>query len=303
MKDKTSYFLVRSLFIGIGLSKLFELTSFNIITFLVGFIFGFIILNTIINKIIYNKLNLILITIYLNTILINLCHSLYLDNTSLILLIIFTNLVIYLISSISDKAFNILSYKLYKLSIILIILSIILLLPHIKLNNFINTNNNYLFSSFYLGILSTYPLININLNNKKETIINYIISFITIFILSFIMEGVLGYKEILMYRFPEYIVFKRINILNFIYNVDNIFLFIYIIDLILASSKCIKNITDIKLNKIVIIILISILSYIICKNSTLLNLINNYFIYITISLFIATILVNIFKYKTKKNNI
>ena len=106
------------------------------------------------------------------------------------------------------------------------------------------------------------------MTNKKETIINYIISMITVITVSFLSVTVLGINEASIYRYPEYIVLKRIKLMNFISNVDNIFNFAIIADLMLTTASGLRGIeTNNKFFKYIILTVSIIIITIVCDSN------------------------------------
>lgn len=99
------------------------------------------------------------------------------------------------------------------------------------------------------------------LSNIKIDDKNYIKSFIftNIFMIfiSLIIIFVLGPNLISIYRFPEYMIFKEINLFGFIENVENLVGLIYFLNLFVTSSLCVYNIKSIVNKKYIFIILIA----------------------------------------------
>ena len=121
MKNRLTYFCSRSLFVGIGLSYLIDLNGVNLlISMLLGLLIGYI----IIDKTKYKKNNglIFLLLISLGSSISNLCHTLYLENTSLLFIVIFTMFISFMISYIKRKAFIRLIENLFYWSILLFIM-------------------------------------------------------------------------------------------------------------------------------------------------------------------------------------
>ena len=307
--DKSAYFNSRALFIGYGLTLLFKMSHHDIlfsITF--GFIFGIIFLYFIKNINNYKLITTIMLSIIVSISIINLTKTLYLENTPLILIICFTLLVVYYISSIKSNAWNRFINVLYILSIVMFIIIFLSLVPHIKTEYLrpisIINYKNMIKSSIMFFIISTYPIIRLNdINNKKEIIPRYIISSITILLMAFIVLTVLGEKESLLYRYPEYIVLKRIKMLDFISNVDNILFFAIYLDLIVCLSSSIRKLNiRVPYLKVIALFFIGAIVYVICNHSSLINTILEIFIPFIIIMFILTIIPKIFLHKKSENN-
>ncbi len=305
--DKSSYFNSRALFIGYGLSLLFKMSHHDILfSILLGFVLGLIFLFAFNNKKDY-KLIKFVTTILLSVIvfisIINLTKTLYLENTPLVFIICFSLIVVYYISSIKNKAWNKLTSILYVISLVMFVIIFLGLSVHIRIDYLrpikIIDFKDVIKSSLMFFIISVYPIIRLNeKDNKKELIIRYIVSSITIFLMAFIVLSVLGEKEALLYRYPEYIVLKRIKMLDFISNVDNILFFAIYLDLIVSLSSSIRNL-DIKIPylKVLVMFFIGAVVFVICNHSSLINIVLKLFAFVICSMFLLTIIAKIFLHK------
>ena len=305
MKDYKSYFLGRALFIGIGLSYIFTVSeSMFWLSEIIGYIIGLIFIKQIKqfnNYKFINKINIIILILLLGIIFVNLSHTLYLDETPLLLITSITMISAYLVSLVKNNAFVRMNNILFKISITIIILAFLLLIPYINISYMepinIHKCGNILYGASLYMTFSLYPIISIDEFDKKNIIKNYTISSLTITLISFLIVAVMGLKEATFYRYPEYILFKRIQILDFISNVDSIFFFIIILDLLLSLSMCYKKF-DNKKRSIVLIISIILVNFI-CDFTRYLNvlfIILPYYIFIS---FFMTIIPKINKYKNK----
>ena len=305
--DKSSYFNSRALFIGYGLSLLFKMSHHDILfSILLGFVLGLIFLFAFNNKKDY-KLIKFVTTILLSVIvfisIINLTKTLYLENTPLVLIICFSLIVVYYISSIKNNAWNKLTSILYVISLVMFVIIFLGLSVHIRIDYLrpikIIDFKDVIKSSLMFFIISICPIIRLNeKDNKKEVIIRYIVSSITIFLMAFIVLSVLGEKEALLYRYPEYIVLKRIKMLDFISNVDNILFFAIYLDLIVSLSSSIRNL-DIKIPylKVLVMFFIGAVVFVICNHSSLINIVLKLFAFVICSMFLLTIIAKIFLHK------
>ena len=290
MKNRLSYFCSRVLFIGVGLSYLLDLNGNNLlISMILGLIIGYFILD----KTKYNKHNelIFLLLISLGSSISNLCHTLYLENTSLLFIIIFTMFISFMISFIKRNAFIRLSENLFNWSIILFVFMCISLIPFIKIDYLkpfgINNYLNIIKGSLLFAGTSILPSYVLNEKNKKE----YLIGTISTCILTFLILSILGTLEASLYRYPEYVVLKRIKFLNFVSNFENIFFFIILVDLIITISLCYSKL--IKHNiifDISLLILSIIIIYLLTYYQKILNIIYNSFpIFIIVTLLMTLI--------------
>ena len=300
MSDKMPYFNGRVLFNGIAISYLFMMYgSLTFIIGLIGSIIGALFLllfknnNNAFSKVISN----FIIAFIVFTILINMGHSLYLKNTPILVLTLIPALTILITSNSKNNVIIKISHILFIYSIFLFILEVSGLYSSINLSNLLPFSNisflNIIKGSFIFAITSTTPIMALNdIRDKRNTIINYLVSMLTINAISFLAITVLGQKEVLLLRFPESVVLKRIEFLNFISSVDSFFNFTVIIDVLLTMTKCLKNIEEetSKLGKYVVLCLITICTIWSCYNNWPLLLIYKYFPYILIILLIITII-------------
>lgn len=305
--DKSSYFNSRALFIGYGLSLLFKMSHHDILfSILLGFVLGLFFLFAFNNKKDYKLIKFvttILLSIIVFISIINLTKTLYLENTPLILIICFSLIVVYYISGIKNNAWNKLTSILYVISLVMFVIIFLGLSVHIRIDYLrpikIIDFKDVIKSSLMFFIISIYPIIRLNeKDNKKELIIRYIVSSITIFLMAFIVLSVLGEKEALLYRYPEYIVLKRIKMLDFISNVDNILFFAIYLDLIVSLSSSIRNL-DIKIPylKVLVMFFIGAVVFVICNHSSLINIVLKLFAFVICSMFLLTIIAKIFLHK------
>lgn len=294
-----SYFNSRVLFNGIAISYLFKVCgSSAFIPCLLGTILGIIILllfkcNNHFSKV----LSSFIITFMVFTILVNMGHSLYLNNTPIWVLTIIPVICLMVISNSKKQAIIKVSHILFTYSLFLFILEILGLYSSIELFNILPISQikatNIIWGSLVFAITSTTPVITLNdLSDKKNIIINYLISALTINVIAFLSITVLGQKEVLLFRFPETVVLKRIEFLNFISSVDSFFNFAVITDVLLTMTKGLKNIEELtsKTYKYVALLLITILAIWSCYHNWPLLILYKYFPYILFILLITTII-------------
>jgi len=94
----------------------------------------------------------------------------------------------------------------------------------------------YSSSSFFL-------LLNIKLEKPKLTF-KFLFSATTVILLCVFIIGVLGPNLIQIYRYPEYMMLKKIKIFNFIEKVENILSITWLFDLFVAMSVAGENIKE-----------------------------------------------------------
>ena len=278
-------------------------------------IFGKI-LGTIINYIttfIVSILGIIILYNTTNFIILN-----YLKETPKIIIILAIGLTIVFNISKGIEAIARTSFLIFIIIIILTICSTIGLITKFNIENILpilnNNINNVIISGntiFINNILPIYMLLIIPKNyiNKPKNInkyifLSYFFSFLLIFIICYLTIGILGINLINIYSHPEYIILKKISIMNFIDRIENIvylkWLFNSLITLILITYFITNSIkTKDKINHITTIIILIITTIIIITSKKTINLnafiSKNYYIFnIVFILIIIITSINIF---------
>ena len=299
MKNEQPYFNSRALFSGICLSYVYVKSgSMFWVAYIIGTILGVTLLNSV--KITHNKYIKALVgsvLAYLSmTILINMAHTLYLENTPLWLITIFSGVMLACLVKSEKKPYKKVLNIFFVYSLILFGLKILTLAPQVKLDHFrpllVSDLSSVWWTSIVVSLAGVVPILSFNdLHDKKSVNFSYLLSMVTVLTVSFLAVGVLGLKEVIIYRYPEYMMFKKINILDFISNVDHIFSFVIILDLMFTIRAGIKSSCELGSNfKYLSLIGVSILSYITCNLNYPLLLIYNFFPYILIFLLILLII-------------
>lgn len=260
MKNKLNYFITRSSFLGVGYYLLYKYSEHDAwIAIILGTILGIGIIylfsliqkycnkDNLIYKILYTIINLYFILVFLNLLPL-FVNSFYLVNTpSLFITLPFLILCIYL----SLKGRNVLYYCsniLFILSILFIFLEFLALIKNIELNLFLPvleiSNKNLLKSTLFYSAMTAIPnIITINHNFEfKKMVKSYLFSSFILLCVAILTIGTIGSSLLSSYSFPEYVVLKRISILNFIENIENILSIIWYCDLFILISTCCENV-------------------------------------------------------------
>lgn len=251
------------------------------------------------------------------TILYNICNfitsQLLYRTPQIIIIIILMILVIYN----TIKGINVIikvSTILIAFNILLFLTSVFSLIPHLNLDNFLpilKDNLNILPSAIKLVSINVLPLLILLIipkdksSNKqkytKNIIFGYIISGTIAFTIVSFTYGILGKYLVNTFGYPEYIVLKKISILNFAERIENIISnqwivggYIYLVIIMYYISN--TSILSKKINNKYIIILLSIILIIATdlffdNNTHFYNYINKTFIYVASSLIIFYILI------------
>ena len=244
MKKQDNYGVLQfmlsfALFMGAGISNLLTISKSDVwICGGIGTIFGFIILY-IFSKLSDNgfkftsfisNLVLLFFALFGTTKLIS---SIYLSSTpSYIIMVPNILLIIYAVRYGFD-AFLRSANMLFIFFMVLMIFSAGILLPGVDADFFkpIMTSGikRIVLGSLSFAVTSTFPIVLMPDFKKHYKPKLYLYAAISLFIVIVCTFGNLGVEMSVLYRYPEYIVLKRVSVLNFIDNVENILFMIWII--------------------------------------------------------------------------
>lgn len=248
------YLLAFPLFMGVGISKMIRDIGSDIwISMLIGTALGLLIIflfkklpekNNKYCSLIINSAFILLGTLIFN----KLVGSIYLSKTpNFIIMIPGYALLIYTVYKGKEA--------LFKTSSILIIIFILLfltaafvLIPSINIDYFLpvktNSFSKIILSGIDMALLSTTPLILLPKMKNHLSYKNYLLSSVTIYIIIICTLGNLGVDIAKIYRYPEYMVFKKISLLKSIENIENILFMIWIIAIYNMTSIASINIKE-----------------------------------------------------------
>ena len=270
-----NYLNSRALFMGIGLSKLLiQAHEYIWISLILGTIIGAILIHFVKFKMKKSLLNVvicsILFVIGLN-ILINMISTMYLTEMPKLLVgIPIILLVMYILNKREVIIYRVANI-LFVLNIFLYVVAMLSLVSDFHLENFTYSNTpiqNVIFSALEFALFSTLPtLITRDENTADISLVKtYIISAITMGTWFLLTYGILGANLVDIYRYPEYIILKKISIMNFLENIENIVSFVWLFDIIiflLCNGNAIKkNVDTPRLINILLPILLLITAFI-----------------------------------------
>lgn len=271
----TSYFLSRSLFLGVGFSLLISKTNKDTwISAILGILLGIVIVYCYSKIADYKKgksLKELLKEMgfwgYVIR-LILLLFSLFLLHEAIVIFQLFASSfflifspewfivlpVIYLIFLISKKEYQSLgriSECLIPITLFLLGVTLVVLTGYIKIDNFTPIftaePTSILENTLCFALLSSIPmfyLIDMNKEDGKGYIKMYLFNSLSLLLMLVIIIGVLGPVLLKSYRFPEYMVLKKVRLFNFIEKIENIASIPLILDtliLVFTSSINIKR--------------------------------------------------------------
>lgn len=303
-----AYLLAFPLFMGIGISKMIRDVGSDVwISMIIGTILGLFII--FLFKKLPNKSNkycsLIINTIFLllGTLIFNkLVGSIYLSKTpNLIIMIPGYALLIYTVYK-GKKALFKTSSILIIVFMLLFLIAALVLIPSINIDYFLpiktNSFSKIILSGVDMALLSTTPLVLLPNAKEKLNYKNYLLASVTIYIIIICTLGNLGVDIAKIYRYPEYMVFKKISLLKSIENIENILFMIWIITIYNITSLASINIKE-DFNYYVLfgvygIVVFVAAKYLISSYKTTTFLLN-YFTYILLSIVVIYIIGKVLK--------
>lgn len=343
-KQKLSvmYFLSRAIFLGIGYSLLFEKVGKDAwISVILGTLIGIGIVY-IISKILKYKKNKnlkdllkemkwlgIIIKILYFAFLIFLLYecvlimqtmttSFFLINSPPLFIGLSGAFLVILTIKENDTTLFKVAESLIAIAVITVIITFLVLLPYGEIEAFLpvltTSPKMILIGAIYYATISTGPLI-LTLDFKddgKKLMKMYLFTSLIIFIICITIIAVLGPELIQIYRFPEYMVLKRIKIMDFIEKIENVISIIWILDafMILATTThTLKNLLPKKGGKIIssiILFAITIITGVVFGGNYVLVLETYYLVPIILGIALIVLLIPIFiftliKYRKKES--
>lgn len=287
------------------------------ITKLFGKKLGFII-NTI------NFLIILMIGINMMYNLVNFIVSQFLSETPYWLIGILFSLIIILANIKGIETISRTSLILVVINLVLFLISVMGLLPEIKIDNFKPFLeygiNRSLLGSIYIVTVNILPIFALliipkkqileNKHYKKYFFFNYILVIIIMLITLVDVIGNLGIELTSNYQYPEYILLKRISIFNFLDRIENVLVIQWIFGIFITISMVVYYLSNsIKYNHqnkfppILITTIILILALTLFPNNTMFNQYSYYIVpYIRAILLISFILISI-KIKLKRKSL
>lgn len=302
-----SFYLTRSLFLGGGLILLVGLSKNDLlISGFGGLLLGYILLYLFFKKGSINNLVSVIIAIsvlFINTLSNTVLTSTYLLHstpTFWIILIFFVTLIY-----ASKFKFSIIG-RICEVFIVVaaieIISSIIGLFPYVDIGNMLP-----MFSTKFINIIkgiivftgaSLLPnllLINYKNNLKfKDVHLGYIVGSLLMIIVLFLVVSIYGSEFASMTRFPEFMILKKIDIMGYFNNIENILVTEWMINILISALVCVKVIKDrcpIIMFYVIMIILLIGSVFILGRSYSYILYIKNYYYYISFILVIISLLI------------
>ncbi len=238
------YFLTRPIFLGNILAPIIGMTGSDaliclILGNIVGVFFIFLLNKAKLNNKFYRIIKILLYILFI--IISTYTIEVFINDFFLLetpkWIIIATSIILCLYASYKDyKVIKYTSVILFILSLFTLGISFISLFSYVKLASltpfFTSKLTSIIKGTFIYATLSTIPHILVNEDNLpvKKHIKCYLFSSLICSMICFLVLTVLTPEVAKIYRFPEYILLKRIRLFNFIENFENILSTIWYLD-------------------------------------------------------------------------
>lgn len=254
-------FFSKALFLGIGISKiLIDVRESTIFSLLIGTVMGTLIL-LFLNKLSYYNckgIRKLIMFILIYTLLViglveftTLISSIYLIDIKKYMLMIPTLIVIIYMNSKDISIHYKISAMLYSVSLVIFLIALFSLTPQVDYLNLLPLFNvkfkKILFGGLEFSLFSVVPNIlygGLNVKKDNNIIKKYLVSNLLILLAFIVTQGILGIELIKMFKYPEYIVLKKISLLDFINNVENIISFFWLFTIFMYLTMCSKQLYD-----------------------------------------------------------
>lgn len=249
MENKVAFFYSRVLFWGFGISSILNLTGTGFwIAELLGAVLGFLIL-LVVKKTFDAKWFRIItgcVFAFLATIIItNLGGTMYLKETPNYILAFLPLVAGFIVAQTRLQAYNKTVFILFAFTMFMFFVTNGILLPSVKPDNLLPLSfgiKNVLIGAVIFTLSSITPVLCLNdFKDKKNLLLNYTASMITVIVMSLMIVTILGNQEAMLYRYPEFILLKRIKIYEFFSNVENLFVIMIVTDFIATIATSFKR--------------------------------------------------------------
>lgn len=242
-----SYFNMRALFIGVGISRIISLAhEWHWLAIIIGTILGLLILKFIKIELKNNVVNSVISSIFIIlslVIIINMISTMYLTKmTKFLIGLPIIIVIMYILKCKEIVIFRIVNIFI-ALKILFFIFCVVTLVPNIEVSNLMYTGvgvKEILQAAFEFALISTVPTFISRYDYTSDIDIykTYMLSGVTILVISLIIYLILGPDMADLLRYPEYMVLKSINISNSFTNLENMLSLIWVIDLMMLIITC-----------------------------------------------------------------
>ena len=302
-----SFYLTRTLFLGGGFSLLIKLGKNDLlISSIIGMFIGYFILYLFFKKGSVSKLMSVIVavaTLIMGTLANTILTSNYLLQTTPTLLIVLVFFLSLLYAT--KKEFKVIG----RVSEIFIFISIIeISLALFSLFGLVNVDRMLpMFTTKIMNIIKgvlvfvgASVLPNILLINYKDDLkfrdvhLGYIMGSLLMIVVLFFVVSIYGSEFSSMIRFPEFLILKKIDLMGYLSNLENVLVTEWIFNILISSWLCVKVLRDsVDKNLFYIIIFVLILGceFFLNKNYVNILYVKQYFYYIAFGLVIISLIV------------
>lgn len=302
-----SFYLTRTLFLGGGFTLLIKLSRNDfLVSSILGMLLGYFLLYLFFRKGSVSKcmsivvsISTLIMGILANTVL----TSNYLLFTTPTLLIVLVFFLVLLYAAKKDfKVVGRVSEVYVYISIVEIVFSLFCLFKLVNIDRIfpLFTTNILDIIKGIMVFVGASLLPNILLINYKDDLKfrdvcwGYIIGCILMIVVIFFIISIYGSEFSSMVRFPEFLILKKIDIMGYLSNIENVLVTEWIFNVLISSWVCIKVLKD-NMNKgffyIVMLLLILISEFVLNRNYVNVLYVKQYFYYIAFSLVILSLFI------------
>lgn len=336
-KQKLSvmYFLSRAVFLGIGYSLLFDKAGKDAwISIILGTLIGLIIIYPISKILAYKKektlkelfsemkwLGIFIKIIYFAflifllyeciVIMQTMTTSFFLINSPPVFIGLSGAFLVIMTIKENDTTLFKVAETLITIAVLVVIITMLVLIPYGEIEAFLpvltTSPKMIILASIYYASISTAPLL-LTLDFKddgKHLMKMYLFTSLILLIICLVITLVLGPELISIYRFPEYMVLKRIKFMNFVEKIENIISIIWILDaymLLATTTQTLKNLLPRKGSKLIsstILIIMTIITGVVFGGNYILILETYHIVPIILGIAILIILLPIYLFVLK----
>jgi len=233
------YLLPKVLFLGFGFKLMINIAGTNApISIAIGTFIGLGV-NFILSHVIHRMHRLIILLYSLILLIIGLILlsqmvvRIYLDLSPIWYVLVPMLFLIFYTSTKDEITIYRVTSILVVFQVGLILLSFLSLIPSIDTHNLIGVNDfngmSIMTASLIFAFLSCSPYILLTDFKKQYQYKPYLISCLCLFVFTLLIVGVLNVNVALLFDYPEYVLFKSINVLGFLENIENVLFSIWFI--------------------------------------------------------------------------
>lgn len=302
-----SFYLTRTLFLGGGFTLLIKLSKNDfLIASILGMLIGYFLLFCFFKKDKVSKLINIIIAlstlvmgILANTVLTS--NYLLLNTPTLLIVVIFFLTLLY--ASVKDfKVIGRVVEIFIFISVLEILLALSNLLGLIQINRMLplfTTDSLNIVKGImvFIGasVLPNILLINYKGDLKfKDVQYGYIVGCLLMIIVLFFIISIYGSEFASIARFPEFLILKKIDIMGYLSNLENVLVTEWIFNVLVSSWVCIKVLRNNVNNKLfysIVLFLIVSSEFLLNRNYVNVLYVKQYFYYISFMLIILSLVI------------